>query len=110
MIILEYLVLVRIYEKTSRKDWSIILIPPLLLIIAQIITYKIQDKENQDRQTLNPFILLVVFLFLKFPFSFTKHDIVTDISLFERLVISGAEAISAMILAEGIVILFSKIN
>ena len=107
MILIEYLVLIRIYHKSSYKqDWSLILIPPVLLVISQFVTYKIQDKENESRQTLNPFILVVVFLILKFPFSYYKHDIIPEIGLFERLVISGAEAISATILAEAIVILF----
>lgn len=108
MMLIEYLVLIRVYKKSYGRDIMIFLIPPFLLILAQFITYKIQDKENMERDTLNPFILLIVFIILKFPFSFSKHDIVPDISLFERLVISGAEAVSATIFAEGLVILLKK--
>lgn len=110
MVIIEYLVLVRIYDKISKRSWSLFLIPPILLIIAQYITYLIQDKQNQDRSTLNPFILVIVFLILKFPFSYFNHDIVPGISIFERMVISAAEAVSATIFAEGIIILLQKSN
>lgn len=109
MMIIEYLVLIRVYKKSYGQEISVFLIPPLLLIVAQFITYKIQDRENIERETLNPFILLIVYIILKFPFSFSKHDIVPDISLFERLVISGAEAVSATIFAEGAVILLKKL-
>jgi hypothetical protein len=52
--------------------------------------------------------LLVVFVILKLPFSLTKQDVVPQISLLERLAIVSAEAISATIIAEGIVVLFRK--
>jgi hypothetical protein len=67
-----------------------------------------QDRENSKWDTLNPFILLVVFVILKLPFSLTKQDVVPQISLLERLAIVSAEAISATIIAEGIVVLFRK--
>jgi hypothetical protein len=108
MLGLEYLVLVRIYEKNPNIEWGVAIIPPLLLIAAQYITYMFQDRENAKRDTLNPFILLVVFVILKLPFSLTKQDVVPQISLLERLAIVSAEAISATIIAEGIVVLFRK--
>lgn len=105
MFILEYLVLVRVYEKNYNNEWSVFIIPPILLIIAQGITYWIQDRNNSERKTFNPFLLVLIFVLLKLPFSYARHDIVPNIGLLERLAISAAEAISATIIAEGIVAL-----
>lgn len=109
MLGLEYLFLVRVYEKTlSKPDFSTLIIPPILLIVAQYITYRIQDNSNTKMETLNPFILFLVIVALKLPFSLMNHDIVKNISLFERLIITGVEAVSVTIIAEGLLIILRK--
>ncbi len=108
MLVMEYIILIPVYQKLSRKDWKVLIIPPILLILSQYLTYWIQDKGNEERQLINPFILVIVFLTLKLPFSIYRHDIVPGLSLGERMVISGAEAITATLIAEGIVFLFKR--
>lgn len=108
MLALEYLVLIRVYDKVSNSDFKVLISPPLLLILAQYITYWIQDKDNSERKTFNPFLLVFVFLILKFPLSYYNHDVIPGIPLVERLAILAAEAISATIIAEGIIVLIQK--
>jgi len=109
MLGLEYLFLIRVYDKTFTKpDFSALIIPPILLILAQYITYRIQDNSNAKMQTLNPFILFLVIVVLKLPFSLFNHDIVKNISLLERLIITGVEAVSVTIIAEGLLVIFRQ--
>jgi chromate transport protein ChrA len=105
MFLLEYLFLVKIYKKESIVTPFRLLLPPVLLIVAQMITYQIQDKKNKENNRINPFILFFIFILLKLPFTFNQYDLIENISLFERMMILGIEAVSATLIAEGILAL-----
>lgn len=105
MFLLEYLFLVKIYKKEAVITPFRLILPPVLLIVAQVITYQIQDKKNKENNRINPFILFFIFILVKLPFTLNQYDLIEDVSLFERMMILGIEAVSATLIAEGILTL-----
>ena len=108
MFLLEYLFLVKIYKKESIATPFRLLLPPILLILAQFITYYIQDTKNKENQRINPFILFFVFILVKLPFTINQYDLIEEVPLFERMMILGIEAVSATLIAEGIFAIFQR--
>jgi hypothetical protein len=130
-------VVIKIYRKESVITPFRILLPPVLLIVAQYITYQIQDPKNKERNRINPFILFFIFILIKLPFTLNQYDLIENVHLFERMMITGIEAeilvffgfffegvsdikststrhrrrksVSATLIAEGIFAIFDKI-
>lgn len=109
MLLLEYLFLVKVYKKESIITTFRLLLPPILLVISQAITYQIQDEKNKERNRYNPFILFFIFIIVKLPFTLNHYDIIEDVPLFERMMILGIEAVSATLIAEGIFAIFKNV-
>jgi hypothetical protein len=103
MFLLEYLFLVKVYKKESILTPFRLILPPVLLVFAQILTYQIQDEKNKENDRINPFILFFIFILVKLPFTLNQFDLIEDVPIFERMMILGIEAVSATLIAEGIV-------
>jgi hypothetical protein len=99
-------VVIKIYRNESVITPFRLLLPPVLLIIAQYITYQIQDQKNKEKNRINPFILFFIFILIKLPFTLTQYDLIEQVPIFERMMIVGIEAVSATLIAEGIFAIF----
>ena len=106
MLLFEYLFLIKVYKKESSVTPFKLFLAPILLIVAQYITYLVQDKKNTENNRINPIILFFVFILIKLPFTLNNYDLIEDVPLFERMSILGIEAVSSTFIAEGIFTLF----
>lgn len=106
MLIIEYFFIIRIYKKESQISFQRLLLSPILLIVSQYISYLYESKKHEETQRFNPIVLFFTFILLQLPFAMQDYDLLVDVPLFERLVILGIEAVSATLIAEGLLILF----
>jgi hypothetical protein len=103
MFILEYFVLLRVYKRSKTLEKISLIVAPIMIVIAIMITNFIQTLLlNQRREPINPLLLFIVLVLLELPLSLYGYELTPDASIPERLVVAGSVGVVVVLIAQGI--------
>jgi hypothetical protein len=108
MFILEYFVLLRIYKRSPTLEKISLIVAPIMIVVALLITNFIQthllsdSKAQIQRGPINPLLLFIVLVLLELPLSLYGYELTPDASIPERLVVAGSVGVVVVLIAQGI--------
>ena len=102
MFVLEYFVLLQLYQRNKTLEKISLVVAPLLIILAIWITSLIQPKSSR----INPLLLFVVLALLELPLSLYGYEIKPNASILERMLIAGVFGTAVVLIAEAILTYF----
>lgn len=110
MFLLEYFILLRLYKRNPTLEKISLFVAPIMIILALFITNFIQTQFTTLKQTstlVNPLILFIVLVLLELPLSLYGYELTPNASIPERLIVAGSVGVSSVLIAQGILNMFS---
>jgi hypothetical protein len=100
MLILEYFVLLNLYKRSPSLQKISLIVAPLMIALAVIITYWIQPQQIY----INPLILFLVLVLLELPLSLYGYELYPPASVVERLIVAGTFGTAAVLISQSILL------
>lgn len=102
ILLFEYFILLRLYKRSPKLQTISLIVAPLMIIIALLITQFIQNILNITKDRLNPVVLFVVLILLELPLSLYGYELIPNASILERMIVAGVVGVSSVLIAQGI--------
>lgn len=106
MFLLEFFVLLRIYQRSPTLQKISLVVAPLMIILALWLTFFIQKSFSINPSVLNPLVLFIVLMLLELPLSLYGYEIQPNASVAERMIVAGAFGVASVLIAQGILSYF----
>lgn len=103
MFILEYTVLLTLYQREKKLETISLIVAPLMIIIAQYISHIIQTNTNffiKDR--IDNISLFLSFALLELPLSIKGYKLKPDASILERVIVASTFGVVSTNIAQSI--------
>lgn len=107
MFLFEYFVLLRIYKRSPTLEKISLVVAPLMIIVALLITDFITlhlSSSKKNISSINPLLLFIVLVLLELPLSLYGYQITPNASVPERLIVAGTFGTASVLIAQGILV------
>jgi hypothetical protein len=112
MILLEALILLRVYKRSKTLEIISLIVAPLMIIFALWLTLWIQrkwlgnGKKGNNSIQVNYILLFVILALIELPLSLYGYEITPNASIPERMIVAGSVGVAAVLIAQGILTYF----
>jgi hypothetical protein len=107
MFLLEFFVLLRVYQRSPTLQKISLVVAPLMIILALWLTTLIQKVFSITPNQFNPLVLFVVLMLMELPLSLYGYEIQPNASVPERMIVAGSVGVASVLIAQGILSYFS---